>query len=59
MNGSICEMDGKCKGKGCMASLTPVIVGSMQGRTSVVSFLPVHPRGLITLTKDGWGIVEL
>jgi hypothetical protein len=42
---------------GAMHSFTPVIVGSMYGRTSVVSFFDVHPSGFMTHAKSGWGEV--
>ncbi len=39
--------------------LTPDYDGSRYGRSSVVSFLEVHPKGLITDTKLGWGKLGL
>jgi hypothetical protein len=45
-------MVGRCKGRGDIARLTPVIVGSRYGRTSVESFLWVQPNGLMVVTKD-------
>jgi hypothetical protein len=49
-------MVGKCNGRGAIAALTPVIVGSRYGRTSVESFLVVQPSGLIVVTKEGCGV---
>ena len=49
-------MVGKCSGRGAIAELTPVIVGSKYGRTSGESFLVVHPRGLIVVTNVGCGV---
>ena len=46
---------GKCSGRGIIAMLIPVMVGSRYGRTSVVSFLVVQPSGLIVRTKAGCG----
>jgi hypothetical protein len=49
-------MVGRCKGRGDIARLTPVIVGSRYGRTSDESFLWVQPNGLMVVTKDSWGV---
>jgi hypothetical protein len=40
-----------------MQSFTPVMLGSRYGRTSLVSFFGVQPKGLMTWTKEGCGIV--
>ena len=52
-------MDGKCNGKGDIAMLTPVIVGSTYGLTSSVPFLDVHPKGLMTVTNSLCGVLSL
>jgi hypothetical protein len=50
--GSKPSMVGRCKGRGDIARLTPVMVGSKYGRTSVESDLWVQPNGLMVVTKD-------
>lgn len=58
MWGSTDSMDGRCIGIGAIAGLTPEMVGSMYGRISCVSFLVVHPSGLIIVANVGIGSEE-
>ena len=54
--GSTPSIVGKCRGKGDIARLTPVIVGSRWGHTSFESFLCLQPRGFIVVTNDSCGV---
>lgn len=59
MRGRSVSNDGRWSGSGAIARFTPVWVGFIYGRISVESFLDVAPRGFMTLTKRGWGMVGL